>query len=222
MDLADDERKALRIYVIDDHSVVREAFIRAFSDEPDFEIVGQAATVTESLTGVVASDPDVVLVDMALPDGDGVDLVAAIRAAIPDAKILVVSAHEDEYRVAEALRAGANGYLLKSSTVADIAAGIRGCILGETPLSPTLAENVMRSLRKQNRPTLDAMESLTPREREVLRYFAMGLQTREIGIKLGISAKTVETHRNRVYDKLGARSIIDLARIAVRAGLIDA
>jgi len=211
----------LRLFVIDDHPVVREGIARTVDVEPDVELVGEAATAAEALAGVADARPDVVIVDLHLPDRDGPDLIIALRAALPSARLLVVSGYDDEYRVAEALRAGAHGYLLKSSTTAEILTGVRDVAAGGTPLTPKLAEGVLRAMRKPSRGT-GAIDVLTAREIQVLRLFASGRSTREVAESLGISPKTVETHRIRIYDKLGAKGVVDLTRIAVRSGLVEA
>lgn len=213
----------LRIYLIDDHSVVREGFARAIADEPDMEVVGQASTATEGLAGSVPANPDIVLVDLNLPDRDGPELIAALRTAIPDAKLVVVSGYDDEYRVSESLRAGAHGYMLKSSTLTELVTGIRTAGNGGTALSPSLADAVLRAMRRPGKQqAAGTIEALTAREIQVLRLFATGLSTREVASSLGISPKTVETHRIRIYEKLGCKSVVDLTRIAVRTGLVEA
>jgi DNA-binding NarL/FixJ family response regulator len=213
----------LRIYLIDDHPVVREGFARAIADEPDMEVVGQASTAAEGLSGASAASPHIVLVDLNLPDRDGPELIAALRGAIPEAKLVVVSGYDDEYRVAEALRAGAHGYMLKSSTLTELVTGIRTAGNGGTALSPSLADAVLRAMRRPGKQqTAGTIEALTAREIQVLRLFATGLSTREVASSLGISPKTVETHRIRIYEKLGCKSVVDLTRIAVRTGLVEA
>jgi DNA-binding NarL/FixJ family response regulator len=217
-----DPRERIRLYLIDDHPVVRECLARAVSAEDDLEVVGEAATAMDGLAGAVAARPNVVVVDMHLPDRDGPDLIAALRAALPAARLLVVSGYDDEYRVAEALRAGAHGYLLKTSTVDELVKGIRDVAGGGAPLTPKLAEGVLRSMRKPGRAGSGTIEALTAREIQVLRLFATGLPTRDVARSLGISPKTVETHRVRIYEKLGCKGIVDLTRIAVRTGLVEA
>jgi two-component system, NarL family, nitrate/nitrite response regulator NarL len=212
----------LRIFLIDDHPVVREGFARAVADEPDMQVIGQAATASEALTEAKEIRPDVVLVDLNLPDRDGPELIAALREAIPESKLVVVSGYDDEYRVAEALRAGAHGYLLKTSTLNELIEGIRTAASGGTPLSSRLADAVLRAMRKPGKHSAGTIEALTAREIQVLRLFATGLSTREVAASLGISPKTVETHRIRIYEKLGCKSVVDLTRIAVRTGLVEA
>jgi len=212
----------LRIYLIDDHPVVREGFARAVADQADMEVVGQAATAADSLAQVKEIRPDIVLVDLNLPDRDGPELISALREMLPESKLVVVSGYDDEYRVAEALRAGAHGYLLKTSTLAELLDGIRTAASGGTPLSARLADAVLRAMRKPGKHSSGTIEALTAREIQVLRLFATGLSTREVAASLGISPKTVETHRIRIYEKLGCKSVVDLTRIAVRTGLVEA
>ncbi|MFT3769235.1 MAG: response regulator transcription factor [Minicystis sp.] len=215
--------RRVRIFLIDDHPVVREGFARAFAAEGDFEITGEAATAAEALAEAPAANPDVVVVDLHLPDRDGPDLIAALRTVLPNARLVVVSGYDDEYRVTEALRAGAHGYLLKAASIERIIAGIREAAAGGTPLSPQLTDGVLRAMRKTGRGGgAGAIDVLTAREIQVLRLFASGRSTREVAQSLGISPKTVETHRIRIYDKLGCKGVVDLTRIAVRSGLVEA
>ncbi len=212
----------IRVYLIDDHPVVRAGVALALEGEADLLVVGDAATAVDGLAGAVAARPDVVLADLGLPDSSGPSLIAALRAALPATRVVVLSGYDDEFRVAEALGAGAQGYLLKSSSVGELTAAIRAAAAGGTPLSPSLTEAVLRAMRRTNRSGSGTIEALTARELQVLERFATGLSTREVAASLGISPKTVETHRVRIYEKLGAKSVIDLTRIAVRTGLVRA
>ena len=212
----------VRVYLIDDHPVVRRALARVIESEPGMTVVGQAGTAMEALRDTRTCSPDLLLVDLNLPDRDGPELIAELREALPDAKLVVVSGYDDEYRVAQALRAGAHGYLLKTSTLNELIDGIRTAASGGTPLSAPLADAVLRAMRKPGKYNSGTIEALTARETQVLRLFATGLSTREVAAALGISPKTVETHRIRIYEKLGCKSIVDLTRIAVRTGLVEA
>jgi two-component system, NarL family, nitrate/nitrite response regulator NarL len=213
------DARPIRVYLIDDHPVIHDAFARAAANEADIALVGGAETAAEGLAGAIDASPDVLLVDLGLPDRDGPTLIAELRAALPEARLVVLSAHHDELRVVEAFRAGAQGYILKTTPVAEVMAAVRTAADGGTPLSPSLTDVVLRAMRRTGSGTVDA---LTERERAVFLRFAAGLTTREVAANLGISPKTVETHRVRIYEKLGCKSTVDLARIAVRAGLLDA
>jgi DNA-binding NarL/FixJ family response regulator len=212
----------IRVYLIDDHPVVRSGFALAIVDQPDIVLVGDAATAAEGLAGAIVHRPDVILVDLGLPDRSGHELVAALRAAVPASRVVVLSSYDDDFRVAEALGAGAQGYLLKSSSVSELTAAVRAAAAGGTPLTPCLTDAVLRAMRRNGRSGSGTIEALTARELQVLERFATGLSTREVATSLGISPKTVETHRIRIYEKLGARSVVDLTRIAVRTGLVRA
>jgi DNA-binding NarL/FixJ family response regulator len=212
----------IRVYLIDDHPVVIDGFSVAIAAEPDIVLVGSATSAADGLVGAVAARPDVLLVDLALPDSGGPQLVARLRAAVPAARLVVLSGYDDEFRVAEALRAGAQGYLLKSSPISALVTGIRTASSGGTPLSPSLTDAVLCAMRRTGKSSSGTVDALTGRERQVLEGFATGLSTREVAARLGISPKTVETHRVRIYEKLGARSVVALTRIAVRTGIVRA
>jgi DNA-binding NarL/FixJ family response regulator len=211
-----------RIYLIDDHPIVREGFAMAVATEPDMTVVGQASTAADALKETATLKPDVVIVDLNMPDRDGIELLGALRAQLPRAKLLVLSSYDDEYRVAEALRAGAQGYLVKTSKLEEVIDGIRRVAAGGSPLSPKIQGAVVRAMRKPVGEGTGGLDSLTPRERQVLRLLAAGISTRETAARLTISPKTVETHRVRIYAKLGCKSAVELTRIAVRTGLIEA
>jgi DNA-binding NarL/FixJ family response regulator len=218
----DDRGDRIRVYLIDDHPVVREGFVCALSDQPDIVVVGQADTAAQALAEIVAAQPDVALVDLNLPDRDGVELLGALRNVVPQVKLVVLSGCDDEFRVAEALRAGAHGYLLKSSSIKEVAEGVRRSAAGGAALSPSIASVVVRAVRKPAPIGAASLDILTDRERQVLRLLALGLATRDVAKQLSISPKTVETHRVRIYAKLGCKSLVELTRFALRSGLIDA
>ncbi len=212
----------IRVYLIDDHPIVRDAFASALAEAPDLALVGQAGTANEALRETVIVKPDVVLVDLNMPDRDGIELLLALRAQLPLVKLLVLSGYDDDYRVAEALRAGAQGYLVKTSPLDEVIAGIRSVAVGGAPLSARIAGAVVKAMRKPTAAGSHGMDALTARERQVMRMLAIGVSTRETAARLTISPKTVETHRVRIYVKLGCKSAIELTRIAVRAGIIEA
>ena len=216
------DTNTIRVFLIDDHPVLRESLARALNAEPGMVVVGQAGTAGEALNEIPGARPEVVLVDLNIPDRDGIELLVALHTLYSTVKLLVLSGYDDEYRVAEALRAGAQGYLVKTAEVAEVIDGIRRIARGEAPLSQRIAGAVVRAMRKPTPEGAGGLDSLTPRERQVLRLLAGGSSTREAAAQLTISPKTVETHRVRIYQKLGCKSAVELTRIAVRTGLIEA
>jgi DNA-binding NarL/FixJ family response regulator len=216
--------RPLRLFLIDDHPVVRECLAREIAGRPDLKVVGQADTAAEALERVPKARPDVITVDLLLPDRDGPDLITALRALVPKARLVVVSSLDDQYRVTEALRAGAHGYILKTAPVSEIIDALREAVAGGTPISPTLADGVLRAMHRNGRGhgLGGGLDALTARELQVLRLFASGRSTREVAQSLTISPKTVETHRIRIYDKLGVKGVVDLTRLAMRVGLVRA
>ncbi|WP_437753568.1 response regulator [Sorangium sp. So ce1389] len=173
----------LHIYLVDAHPGVREGLARALSDEPDMVVVGQAGTAADALREAASCKPDVVLVDLNLPDRDSIELLGALRARLPQAKLLVLSGYDDEVRVAEAIRAGAQGYLVKTSKLEEVIEGIRRITTGGAPLSSSVAGAVVRAMRKPASEGSDGLDALTPRQRLVLRLLAAGASTREHGGK---------------------------------------
>ncbi len=220
--MTDTRESTIRVFLIDDHPVLRDSLARALSAECGMLVVGGVGTAAEALHEIAITKPDVVLVDLNMPDRDGIELLTVLRTLYPTARLLVLSGYSDAYRVAEALRAGAQGYLVKTAEVVEVIEGIRAVMRGESPLSPSIASAVVNAMRKPIADGAGGLDTLTPRERQVLRLLATGRSTREAAAQLTISPKTVETHRVRIYHKLGCKSAVELTRIAVRTGLIEA
>jgi len=216
------DTNTIRVFLIDDHPVLRESLARALNAESGMVVVGQAGTAGQALHEIPLAKPDVVVVDLNIPDRDGIELLMVLHAQHPQLKLLVLSGYDDEYRVAEALRAGAQGYLVKTAEISEVVDGIRRIDRGDSPLSQRIAGAVVRAMRKPIQEGLGGLDALTPREKQVLRLLATGRSTREAAAQLTISPKTVETHRVRIYQKLGCKSAVELTRIAVRTGLIEA
>jgi len=211
----------IRVFLIDDHPVLRDSLARALSAEPGMVVAGQAGTAAEAFQELPMAKPDVALVDLNIPDRDGIELLVTLHTLYSSLKLLVLSGYDDEFRVAEALRAGAQGYLVKTAEVSEVIDGIRRIFRGEAPLSKRIAGAVVRAMRKPTPEGTGGLDALTPRELQVMRLLATGLSTRETAAQLNISPKTVETHRVRIYQKLGCKSAVELTRIAVRAGIIE-
>lgn len=188
----------IRVVVADDHQVVRSGLELLLATTADIELVGTAANGAEVLEVVARLQPDVVLMDLSMPDVDGVEATRRMTAAHPASRVLVLTSFSDQTRILDALAAGADGYLLKDSDPDDIASAIRSVFAGESPLDPKAARVLLES-RRTRRETV----SLTDREREVLLLVRGGLANKQIARRLGISERTVKAHLTSVFQRLG-------------------
>lgn len=208
----------LRILLADDHAVVRKGFRLILSQYPEFDVVGEASNGQEAVEMALALEPDLVIMDVAMPQLNGVMATRAILEGHPHCRILMLSMHGDSVYVRESLRAGAKGYLLKDAVDHDLVAAVRALAAGHAYLSPSVSSTVLADYRQQ---ASDAGDRLTSREREVLQLLAEGLTAKEIARRLDISAYTVDAHRSRIMRKLQISSIGELVRYAMRRGLIS-
>jgi NarL family two-component system response regulator LiaR len=207
----------VRVLLVDDHQVVRQG-LRAFLRlQPDIEVVGEAGGGEAAVAVAAASAPDVVLMDLVMPDGDGVAAIRDLAAAAPSARVLVLSSFADEEHVFAAMRAGAHGYLLKDVRPDALAGAIREVHRGRPALHPDVAARLMR---REAEPVGPAAEPLTPREREVLQLVVEGFANKQIGGRLRITEKTVKTHVSSVLHKLGVADRTAAAVLAIRQGLV--
>lgn len=210
-----------RIVIADDHAVVREGIRHVLGASPDFEVVGEAGTGREAVRLTEAHKPDVVVLDISMPDGGGLDVVGRVRQSAPASRVLVLSIHDDERYVRESVRAGANGYLRKDSTPAELRDAVRAVHRGESYFSPAIAERLAAAERgapEGEGPPAGRLAALTPRERDVLRGIVEGLTNKEIAARLEISTRTVESHRESLMQKLGVRNVAALTRLALEEG----
>ena len=210
--------KKTRILLVDDHAVVRQGFKMTLSAQADMEIVGEAANGREAVELAGQLRPDVVVMDVAMPELNGIEATRRVVAANPHAKVIALSMHKDSVYVREILRAGARGYLLKDSGAGDLVAAIRSVAGGESYLSPAVSNAVLDDYRKHVTNPIDLLSS---REREVLQMLAEGKTNKEIAVVLNLSVYTVDAHRGRIMEKLNLHSINELVRFAVRNGLVD-
>ncbi len=208
----------IRILLADDHILVRQGFKLILSEQPDMEIVGEAANGREAVQQAEKLQPDIVIMDVTMPELNGIEATRRITAAAPRSRVLALSMHKDAVYVREILRAGARGYLLKDSADADLIAAVRAVAKGEGYLSPAISDAVLTDYRKH---VTDPLDLLTTREREVLQMIAEGKTNKEIATSLNLSVYTVEAHRGRVMEKLNLHSTGELVRFALRSGLID-
>jgi DNA-binding NarL/FixJ family response regulator len=208
----------IRILLADDHSLVRQGFRMILEAQADMEIVGQAGNGREAVELSAKLHPDLVIMDVAMPDLNGIEATRRIMETSPRARILALSMHKDSVYVREVLRAGARGYLLKDSGDADLVAAVRAVAKGEGYLSPSVSESVLSDYRRH---VTDPLDLLSSREREVLQMIAEGKTNKEIATSLNLSVYTVEAHRGRIMEKLNLHSTSELVRFALRSGLID-
>src|ERR1700676_1927174 len=208
----------IRVLLADDHAMVRKGFRLILEAQSDIEIAGEAGNGREAVELADKLHPDVVVMDVAMPELNGIEATRRITAASPRTRILALSMHKDSVYVREILRAGARGYLLKDSIDSDLLAAVRAVAKGEGYLSPAVSDAVLTDYRKH---VTDPIDLLTTREREVLQLIAEGKTNKEIATSLHLSVYTVEAHRGRVMEKLNLHSAGELVRFALRSGLID-
>ncbi len=208
----------IRILLADDHVLVRQGFKMILSAQPDMQIVGEAANGREAVEAAEKLQPDIVLMDVTMPELNGIEATRRLATASPRTRVLALSMHKDAVYVREILRAGARGYLLKDSADADLIAAVRSVAKGEGYLSPSVSDAVLTDYRRH---VTDPLDLLTTREREVLQMIAEGKTNKEIATTLNLSVYTIEAHRGRVMEKLNLHSTGELVRFALRSGLID-
>lgn len=211
----------IRILIADDHTLVRESLVGLLQAEGDVVVVAQAADGIETVEKALAVRPDIVVADLSMPRLNGIEVVRRLRDALPDTRVLVLTMHQEDEYVLQAVRAGASGYLVKDSASSELLAAVRNLHAGRGHFGPQAARTLAQQLQHPERTLDDPYGRLTTREREVFHLIAEGLTTKEIARKLDISAKTAENHRARVLDKVGVRNTAELVRYALRKGLLD-
>jgi NarL family two-component system response regulator LiaR len=207
----------IRLLIVDDHSVVREG-LRAFLRlQEGIEVVGEAAGADEAIRVAATSTPDVILLDLVMPDGDGIGAIRRLIEVAPAVRVLVLTSFADDAQIFAAMAAGAAGYLLKDLDPQALADGIREVHAGRPALDPSVASRLMRGS-----PASRLLhDQLTPRERDVLHLMVEGLANKQIAQRLGIGEKTIKTHVSRVLAKLGVADRTQAAVLAIREGLVD-
>lgn len=212
-------RRSIRLLLADDHRMLREGLRRSL-DELGFTIVGEARNGAEAVDLAAAVQPDVVLMDVTMPELDGVEATRQLKSRLPGTFIIMLTMHADQDVLAEAIRAGANGYLVKDCSTDEIASAIDSVVLGETALSPRLAASMLAEVRRQDSSN-KSDRIITPREEEVLQLIADGCSTPEVAEQLFISQKTVKNHLASIYQKLDARDRTQAVLQAVRMGIVS-
>lgn len=210
-----------KILVADDHALVREGLKRVLDDEPDLEVVAEAADGTEAVELGLDERIDLAILDISMPRKTGLQAARELSRRRPELRTLILSMYENEQFLFEALKAGASGYVLKSGADDDIAEACRAAMRGQPFLYPSAVDALIRDLIDRAGKGGAEFEPLTSREREVLKLIAEGHTSKEIASMLFISIKTVDRHRTNMLEKLGMRDRVDLTRYAIRRGLVE-
>jgi DNA-binding NarL/FixJ family response regulator len=211
----------LRVLVVDDHTVVREGLRRVLEEGSGLRVVAEAANGAEALERAIEERPDIVLLDLTMPGpgGGGLEVVRALRDQVPEARVLILSVHDDPEYVLESVRAGAHGYLRKDSSPAEIRQAIQAVSSGDSFFSPPVARHLAAAVQGDDNPAPARLAVLTSRERDVLVRVVRGRTNRETAAELGISVRTVETHLDSLMRKLGIHTVAELTRFALENGL---
>jgi DNA-binding NarL/FixJ family response regulator len=210
----------IKLVIADNHALVRAGFRSLVEDLGDIEVIGEADNGRTALHLVETTKPDLVLMDIAMPELNGLEATARITHDFPAVRVLIVSMHANEEYVYQALKAGAVGYLLKDSGPEELELAIHAIARGETYLSPAVSKHVVNDYVRRLGQDEDPLDQITPRQREILQLIAEGKNTKQIAEILYISTKTVETHRSQLMDRLDIHDIAGLVRYAIRIGLV--
>jgi DNA-binding NarL/FixJ family response regulator len=202
----------IRLVIADDHELIREGIKKIVRPCTDLKIVGEAADLTQAIALIAQVHPDVVILDLTLPDYDGLDGLAELRRHFPDLRVVILSMHPEERYAVAALRAGAHGYVSKTMASAELVEAVRRAGAGGTWIGPRVAELLAREARPPH-------HGLTPREAEIVALIGAGLQIKQVAAELGISISSVNTYRGRIFRKMGLSSNAALIRYALQHGL---
>jgi two-component system response regulator NreC len=213
----------VRVVVVDDHTLVRQGIVGLLSSQPDIEVVGQAGNAQEAIEVIAALGPDVVLMDIAMPGRSGLEATREIRDRFPAVQVIVVTIHDREDYLFQALRAGAAGYILKGAEVQHLLEAVRTAQRGEVYLLPSVTKKLVADYLRRSQAGEDrtSYDGLTDREREILGLIAQGLTTNGIAAALFLSPHTVQSHRDHIMAKLGLHSKAALIKYAIERGIIE-
>jgi len=208
------KKTKLRVFLVDDHPLVRKGIADCIADEPGMAVCGQAGTVAETLEGVARAKPDLVLVDIAIPGGDGIELTKELKTRHPSVQVLILSMYDESLYAQRALRAGAGGYLMKSAPADALIRAIRDVCAGRIVVSPQMREQLI-GFAVGSMKNRSPLQQLSDREAQVLRLYGEGCTRGQIAPQLHLSIKTIETHRGNICRKLGLKNSTELLRYAI-------
>ncbi len=215
------ENKPVRVLIVDDHPIFRAGMRMVLKDEPEVEIVGEGTNGQEALRKAAELQPDVLVLDVNLPDMNGLEVTKRLHASGASAKVLILTVHNDSQMIFSLLEAGASGYVLKDDTLEMLVPAIQAVAHGETWLSSRIAKQVIRRALGEADAPPDSMPDLTPRELDVLQLLAQGLDNEAIARRLTLTMRTVQNHVSNLYGKLGVDSRAEAILFAIRRGLVD-
>ncbi len=205
---------AIKVIIADDHAIVRAGLRTLITSEKDLSLIGEAAGGLEAIEKVHQFSPDVLVLDISMPDKDGIEVIRTLKEEGETCAILVLTVHEDEAMLRESIRFGAAGYILKHAAESELISAIRSVFRGELYIHPKMIRSLLQPEPTTGAPELSTMEKLTTREEDVLKLIVQGYTNKQVADELGISIRTVEGHRANLTDKLGIRSRVDLLRYA--------
>ena len=214
-----EKRKKIKLLLVDDHPIVLDGIKSHLRAQPEFEIVAEASNGQEALRQAKLTLPDVVLMDISMPHMNGLDALVHLRKQVPNAKVLILTMHDSREYIAQVVRSGARGYLLKDSAPAELVAAIKAVHAGEVFFSPSVSKALIEEMADGSKRSADAPAALTGREREVLSLIAEGLLNKQIADRLGIGVRTIETHRERIMRKLEIHTVAGLTKYAIARGM---
>jgi two-component system response regulator NreC len=212
---------SIRILIADDHGVLRAGLRALLSAEPDLEVLGEAADGEEALRLSSEINPEVVLLDISMPDSSGIEVTRRLKKMLPEAQVLILTVHEDETLLQEAIEAGAAGYIVKRAAESELIDAIRAVSRGDLYVHPAMTRALLREISPSPVASSSPIEAPTPREVDVLRFIAQGYTNRQTAEALSISVRTVESHRANLMNKLNLRSRVELVRYARENGFIE-
>jgi DNA-binding NarL/FixJ family response regulator len=212
--------RPIRVLVADDHTIVRTGIRHVLEGEPGFDVIGEASNGTEAFELAAKLRPDVVVLDISMPSESGLQIAARLRTVSSPPRVLILSMHDNSEYVLESVRAGAHGYILKDTAATELRSAIRAVCRGESYFSPPVASRLSAAVRGEHDTGSTLLDQLTGREREVLEGVAKGRTNKQIAAELGISFRTVESHRESLMKKLQIRTVAELTRFAIGAGIL--
>jgi two-component system response regulator NreC len=211
----------IRIFIADDHAVVRAGLRALLKEDPALELVGEASGGVEAVELAGQLKPDVLVLDLSMPDLDGISVTRKVKAALPGTRILILTVHEDEALLREAIKAGASGYILKRAAEAELISAIQTILRGDLYVDPSMLRALLDEKQAVTSNNTGQVEPLTPREVDVLKLIVVGYTNKQIAEQLTLSIRTVEGHRANLSEKLGLHSRVELVRYAKDHDLID-